>query len=138
MALDVAVSPEELRALLEMGFLLRERGELDKALEVFDGVLALRPDLEIAHIGLANVYQVQGNNAEAEKVFRSAVERFPQSAHAHAQLGEFFHTVGRKEDALAELEKAIQIDPSGPYGEAARAVKTLVEDGVEYSYGLPG
>jgi len=137
MALDVAVSPEELKALLETGFLLRERGEFDKAEDVFAGVLALRADLEVAHIGLANIAHAKGEADRAEGIFRKATELFPSSALAFGQLGEFLHTQGKKDAALEALEKAISLDPQGPQGEAARAIKALVDEGVEYNYALP-
>lgn len=137
MAVNVMVSAEEIRALLEAGFLFRERGEIDKSVEVFEGVLALRPELEVAHIGLANALQVKGDAAGAEKSFRKATSLYPQSALARMQLGEFLYTQGRRDDATAELDKAIELDASGPHGEAARAVKAVIAEGVEYSYQLP-
>lgn len=138
MAVDVAPSPEELRALLESGFLLRERGELEPSKEVFEGVIALRPDLEVAHLGLANALHALGDLDKAEATFKRVVAQFPHSAHALAQLGEFYHTAGRREEALEALDKAIAIDPSGPFGEEARSIKALVEDGVGYTYKRPG
>jgi len=136
MALDVAVSPEELKALLETGFLFRERKELDKAEEVFAGVIALRPDLEIAHLGLANIAHAKGEVERAEGLFRKMTELFPQSALAFGQLGEFLHTQGKKDAAVEALNKAISLDPSGPHGEAAKAIKALVDEGVEYNYAV--
>lgn len=137
MALDVAVSPEEIKALLETGFLLRERGELDQAEEVFVGVIALRADLEIAHIGLANIAHAKGECERAEGIFRKVTTLFPNSALAFGQLGEFLHTQGKKDDAIAALDKAVSLDPQGPQGEAARAIKALVDEGVEYTYARP-
>lgn len=134
MTLNVEISAQEIRALLETGFLLWERTELDKAAEVFDGVLALRPQLEPALIGLANVRQAQGRAEEAKACFEEATKAHPASANAHALLGEFYHTQGQKDAALRELNKAIELDPSGPFGEAARAIKTLVDEGVAYTY----
>jgi Tfp pilus assembly protein PilF len=136
MAVGVTISTEELRTLLETGFLLRERGELQKAREVFEAVVALRPDVEIGHIGLAQVLHCM-DDAGAEKAFRKAVEMNPGSAHARSQLGEYLHTRGKKADALKELNRAIELDPSGPFGESARAIKSLVDEGVEYTYALP-
>ena len=135
MALNVTISTQELHALLETGYLLWNRGDSGKAEEVFEGVLALRPDVEAAHSGLANAFWAQGKNDQATGALQAALEQFPRSAHLHAQLGELFHTLGQTDDAKASLQKAIEIDPQGPFGRSAQSILALVEEGVAYNYG---
>ncbi|MFC1705325.1 tetratricopeptide repeat protein [Planctomycetota bacterium] len=138
MALNVTISTDELHALLEAGFLLRERAEIDKAGDVFAGVIALRPDIEIAHLGLANILEIQGKDDEAGKILEELTKRSPSSAMAYMQLGEFYHTHEKKEEALKALDKAIELDAGGPFAESARAIKALVEEGVGYQYKMKG
>ena len=61
MALDVQVTSEELRLLLESGYLSTERREYVKAKEIFEGVQALGRGADVAEVGLANLYLMQGN-----------------------------------------------------------------------------
>jgi Tfp pilus assembly protein PilF len=137
MALNVTISTQELHALLETGYLLWKRGEVEKAEMVFEGVLALRPDVEAVHAGLANAYWGQGKNDQATSALQAALEQFPQSAHLHAQIGELFHTLGQTDNAKASLQKAIEFDPQGPFGRSAQSILALVEEGVAYTYGKP-
>jgi Tfp pilus assembly protein PilF len=134
MALDVQVSPEELRALCEAGFLYREKFQFAEAREIFEGVLTLRPELEAAHLGLANVLQQLGENDAAQASFEQATALHEGSANAWAQLGEFHYTQGRKDQAIECLDKATSIDPSGPFGEAANQIKAAIDEGIEYTY----
>ena len=94
MTLGVEVTEQELKALLEVGFLHRERGEADQARQVFEGVLALRPDLAVAKVGLANALQLAGDDAGAEKALREAAGSQPDNAFVQQQLGECLHTLG--------------------------------------------
>ncbi|RME72065.1 MAG: hypothetical protein D6776_09400 [Planctomycetota bacterium] len=137
MALGLEVSEQELKALLEVGFLYRERGEAAEAREVFEGVLALRPDLAVAKVGLANALQLLGDDEAAERLLREAAAAQPDNAFVAQQLGELLHTVGKREEAAEWLRKAIELDAAGPYGQAAKAVLDLLEADVAYTYRAP-
>jgi tetratricopeptide (TPR) repeat protein len=138
MALEVKPSQEEVRVLLESGYLLVERRQYDAAKEVFEGVEAMGRGADVAQMGLATLHTIQGNVKEAEKLLKAAVKANPKNAFAHAQLGELYHTMGKKEEALAALKLAEEADPSGPLGGAfARAVREAVEGGHAYRYQVP-
>src|SRR5437879_5158138 len=106
MALDVQISTDELRLLLEAGYLATERREFAKAKEIFEGIQALGRGADVAETGLANLYLVQGNQKEAEKLLKQAVKSNPKNAYATALLGELLHTLGKKDEALATLKQA--------------------------------
>jgi len=137
MGLNVKLSTEELRLLLETGYLLAERREWQKAKEVFEGVQALGQAAEVASMGLADLHLVLGNAKDAEKALKAALKASPQFALAHAQLGELCHTQGRKEEAIASLKKAEELDPQGTAGEFARSVLKVMDLGVAYKYAAP-
>ena len=137
MALNVKLTTEELRLLLETGYLLRERRELQKAKEVFEGVQALGQAADVASMGLADVLLVMGNVKDAEKALQAAIKASPKFALAHAQLGELYHTQGKKAEAVEELQKAESLDPQGTAGTFAKSVLKAVETGVDYKYGIP-
>lgn len=42
----------------------------------------------------------------------NAVERNPESAHAHCNLGMIYYLMGRDKDAIAALERAIELNPN--------------------------
>jgi tetratricopeptide (TPR) repeat protein len=137
MALNMKLGTDEVRLLLETGYLLAERREYVKAKEVFEGVEALGQGADVAQMGLATLHTIQGNPKEAEKFLRAATKSNPKNAFARAQLGELLHTLGKKDEALAELKEAEKLDPQGATGEYARSVRQAVEGGVQYKYQVP-
>lgn len=132
MALDVQVSTDEVRVLLESGYLATERREYAKAKEIFEGALALGRGTDVAEVALANLQLVQGNPKEAEKQLRQILKSKPDNAFAHALLGELLHTQGKKQEALDALSKAKAGDPA--LGRMAGAVEEAVTAGATYSY----
>jgi TolB-like protein/class 3 adenylate cyclase len=66
----------------------------------------------------ACVELAQGNHGEAQKLFalarpafEKAVEEAPLSADRHAQLGWFYAFAGRKEEAIREGKRAVELKP---------------------------
>ncbi len=57
------------------------------------------------------VYQQQGKNQEAVKEFRGAIERRHDAAAPRVLLGTSLLALGQTAEAVAELEKAIQLHP---------------------------
>ena len=60
----------------------------------------------------------QGNNTEAQKLFESvrpifekAVEEAPENADRHANLGWFYAFMGRKDEAIREGRRAVELKP---------------------------
>jgi tetratricopeptide (TPR) repeat protein len=137
MPLNIKLSTEELKLLLEAGYVLIDRREFAKAKEVFEGVVAVGQAADVARMGLAQVLMIEGNAKEAEKQLKEAAKANPKSAHVHAQLGELYHTMGKKEEALAALKQAEGLDPNGSAGRYARSVREAVEQGIAYTYQDP-
>ena len=67
---------------------------------------------------LALTYLAEGDSAraaeyfsQAQPVFEAAVKEAPMSADRHANLGWFYAFAGRKEDAIREARKAVELKP---------------------------
>ena len=63
-------------------------------------------------------YVAQGDNASAQKAFEqarpafeAAVKEAPESAERHASLGWLYALMGRKNDAIAEGRRAVELKP---------------------------
>jgi tetratricopeptide (TPR) repeat protein len=65
----------------------------------------------------------QGLHSAAIDVLRRNVERFPQSAGAHASLGQALAAAGAVPDAIRSFERALAIDPA--HALAARRLREL-------------
>ena len=93
----------EARQLLERG--IYELNESDYAHNIHHTVLTSN---------LARVVQSMGDTAEAERLFRAAIDMDPNFAEYHQDLASFLADELRWEEALQEIETAIDLDPSMP------------------------
>ena len=87
----------------------------------------LAPKVPEFHGTLAWVYRAQGDLARAERTLRAAAAMTPQRATIVYSLGRIYLEEGKKALALAEMQKALAIDPK--FAGADEARKTLKELG---------
>lgn len=73
--------------------------------------LAIDSTLSEAHLALANVLKMQWRWAEAEPHFRAAIEFSPSDATAHQWYGTYLYSLGRTDEAAAQLFQARDLDP---------------------------
>jgi tetratricopeptide (TPR) repeat protein len=70
------------------------------------------PYLAEAHFSLAQTMQLYDWNwSEAEKEYRLALELNPNYADAHLEYGRFLQALGRNDEATAQMNYAIEVDP---------------------------
>ncbi len=86
-----------------------------KAFAAAKQAVELDPQASEAHASLAFVtFYGMWDASDAEKEFRRALELDPSNANAHHWLATFLHTVGRHQEALAEIEIARKLAPDSP------------------------
>ncbi len=99
---------------LERGILFEESGEVQKALEQFQGALAKAPaDLDLMlRVGAA--YVVIGQTEEAVKMLTKVFEQRPNSAEANHFLGRALLRQGglQATAAMPRLKRAAELDPN--------------------------
>jgi len=99
---------------LERGMLFEESGDLQKALEQFQGALAKAPtDLDLMlRVGAA--YVVIGQTAEGIKILNKVFEQRPNSAEANHFLGRAYLRQGglQASAAMPRLRRAAELDPN--------------------------
>ncbi len=87
-----------------------------KARENLAKALELNDQLAEAHLDLALIaFQYDWNWAEAEREFKKAIELNPNLAEAHNWYARFMATVGRFGEAIAEMNRAQELDPVSPF-----------------------
>jgi TolB-like protein/DNA-binding winged helix-turn-helix (wHTH) protein/Tfp pilus assembly protein PilF len=85
---------------------------LPHAKEAVTKALALDDSLAEAHTSLAFVSLYYDRDwAKAEREFRRAIDLNPNYANGHHWYAEFLSLVGRNEQAIAESERARELDP---------------------------
>lgn len=118
----IEVPQPEIALLLESGYLYMEMRKYREAEDVFTGVAALIPHSEIPLICLGNLFFSQGRFDRALKYQRDALSKNASSALAQAHLGEALLFLGKRKEAKAALDKAMDMDPDGPAAEFARSL----------------
>jgi len=125
----IPADSEDLRLMLEAGYLYLAMKRFKEAKEVFEGVSALVPQSDVPLVGLGNVYFVECKFSEAIKIYQKALKLVPNSAFAMAYLGEAYFFNGQKEQALKVLNESSKIDPEGKSGDFARSLLELIQTG---------
>jgi len=126
MAWNIQPSSEEIAFLMEAGIIYRDARRFAEADEVFRGVRALIPRSEVPEVALGTVRFALGELQKAVAHYEKALKLNPDSAFAHAQLGEAH--VFRKDRAAAKkhLDEAIRLDSRGATGAHARTLMELL------------
>ncbi len=78
-----------------------------------------------ASIGLANQHYAAGALPEAAAALRESAARHPDSIPVLNNLAQILSDLGRHDEALALIERAVQAD-SGPFAAAARETHALI------------
>ncbi len=90
-------------ARLLRALIFKEQNKRKAAMEEFQSVLAVRPDLVDARLHLA-VYMLEaGNAAEARPILEKALEFEPSNVLVHLNLGDAYRLLGKPKDALDHL-----------------------------------
>ena len=118
----VKPSDEELRVILESGFVLREAGRLDDADAVFRGALELLPDSDVPRVALGTVELQRGRFAEAQALCEEALSLRPGSLYARVHRAESLLFQRRRDEAEDELREIEATDPDSPHARTARAL----------------
>jgi Tfp pilus assembly protein PilF len=82
--------------------------------------LSEEPELELAveYFRQAYEHQMKGELCEAEELYKKSIDACP-TAEAHTFLGWTYSFMGRLEEAIAECQRAIEVDPDfgNPYND---------------------
>jgi tetratricopeptide (TPR) repeat protein len=88
----------------------------DSAAAAFERVLDERPVDVTARLYLARVYRRQGRLAEAGQVLGEAVRVAPEDAAVRREMGHLLLQTGEPVTAVAEYERALELDPESALG----------------------
>jgi arylsulfatase A-like enzyme/tetratricopeptide (TPR) repeat protein len=108
-----------------LGSAYLQRGELDKALEVYRRAVELEPNDETLQLGIAAVHLARGELEESEQAIQQALAIEPQCAGAYVSRGRVALRRQDEEQALRHFEKAIELDPGGTGPAAYSAIGVM-------------
>lgn len=147
-------SAETASQLAQKGLSLKQRGQLDQAIEEFKKAIAIDRDYADAHYNLGMTYHMkaaQKNNINVENLdtnfpgqdyrskwkdvkelnlaineFKEVLRLQPNAADAHFKLGLLYDNKGDIAKAMAEYREAVRLDPNGPDGLDSRSNIALI------------
>ena len=103
-----AVTPEQ---RVKAGELLRDAGQLDKALDEFNQVLETNPKMVEAYVGVGTVQHKKKQYEDAKNTFAFATQLDAMSFDARYYLGLMQQVLGETGQAIASYRQALAIDP---------------------------
>jgi len=94
-----------------LGYVLAEHGEINKAVKHYSQAVKIKPSFFEAHNNIGNALLKQGKAAESIRYFNKALRLNPKFVEAYNNLGVALVRVGKIEEAIVRLQKALQINP---------------------------
>ena len=101
---------ERPESFLNIGLIDVDQRQFEKAEAAYRAALELQPTFTQAAVNLADLYRMQGRDADGEKTLRQALDRDPHNAAAHHALGLLLIRQQRLPEALAALAEAARLD----------------------------
>src|SRR5690606_10952459 len=96
--------------------------------------ITLAEENELSNETLAELYTIGGEIIfliyewdRVEDNFDTAIELNPEYDRAYFQRGVLFYTMARREDALADFQTYLDIQPNGIYAEEAQSYSESIE-----------
>jgi len=88
------------------------QNNLEKAKELFEKAISLKPDYAPAHFQLANYYQTKGETDKAISKLEELKILAPEDIGLAFQLGVLYYQKGNYQKAKEELQRAVNLSPT--------------------------
>ena len=99
-------------ALMHRAFILHKLQRLDEATELLEARLTRADVSPEIYLYLASLYELNGQGEQVVETLRKTRERFIDNAEVAYRLGLLFERYQQAETALAEMRRAIDLDPN--------------------------
>jgi tetratricopeptide (TPR) repeat protein len=116
----LAANPRHVDALINLGMLSYEQGQLESAAGCFLRAVAVHPDSAVAHFNLGSVLEELGQLETSRQHLRIAVRLDPTHADAHYNLALVCDKLDAPAEARRHWQLYIDLDPTSPWCVYAR------------------
>ncbi len=113
-------------AFVEAEILIRQ-GNTAGAKQIYTAIIESAPHRYEAFDGITHIYVEAGDPESLEKLWREAIEQYPDSAPAHYSLGKVLAQRGDLDGAVASYEQAQLLDPDAGMLKGLLARATLAK-----------
>ena len=96
---------------IEAGEAALDAGNNAAAMEEFAKAIAINPTLTDAHMGMGDIYRIEGDFAKAEKSYGEAARLAPKNFDAQYYHGLMLHLLDRVTDAVGAYLQALSVKP---------------------------
>ena len=121
----LATNPSHIDALINLGMLSYDDGNVEKATECFQRAAELNKDNAIAQFNLGSVLEELGELESARQHLRLAVRLDPRYADAHYNLAFVCDKLNAGAEAREHWQRYVELDPGSPWCDYARRRLTL-------------
>lgn len=108
---ELAKNPNCWAAYKDLGVVFVQKGQVDKAMDLFQKALEINPTEAATYYDLGLAFAKKGQVDDAIAQYQKALKITPDLANAHADLGLALVQKGQLDDAIAEYRKALEINP---------------------------
>jgi len=116
----LSANPAHVDALINLGMLSYDGGDLEKAADCFRRAVALEEGNAVARFNLGSVLDEMGELEEARQQLRLAVRLDPRYADAHYNLAFVCEKLSARAEARQHWQLYVELDPGSPWCEYAR------------------
>jgi len=116
----LSANPGHVDALINLGMLSYDGGDLEKAADCCRRAVALEDDNAVARFNLGSVLEEMGELEEARQHLRLAVRLDPRYADAHYNLAFVCEKLAAGAEAREHWQRYVELDPGSPWCDYAR------------------
>jgi tetratricopeptide (TPR) repeat protein len=116
----LASNPNHVDALINLGMLSYDGGDLEKAVACFRRAVGLEDDNAVARFNLGSVLEEMGELEEARQHLRLAVRLDVKYADAHYNLAFVCEKLAAAAEAREHWQRYVELDPGSPWCDYAR------------------
>jgi tetratricopeptide (TPR) repeat protein len=103
--------PNNKFAHYNLGLIAQSQGRTDEAIAAYERAIKIDPKFVAPLFNLA-VIHTESRPDEAIELYRRVIASEPDHAGAHLNLGFLLKDTGKNDEGEAELDKAVELDPS--------------------------
>jgi tetratricopeptide (TPR) repeat protein len=129
----LALAPRDVDVLVQLGVLAAREKRFDNALEWFERALKIDGSRGDAHLLRAKALLQLGQDSQAMLAFQDAIRWSPDDFESFYDFAVFLLQRNQAKDALPFLERALALQPNGPYAAELRKQIDAIKPSVDAS-----